>query len=353
MSTTSTTKQSFARRLYTGTGNFQIVHKRKRYYIAAVILMLVCLLSIIFRGFTLGIDFEGGTKLSIPAAGVDATVAEQIVSDSTGVEVSDSQTVGAGDARQVEILAPFLSTEQITNAKQALFDEFQPVDDTGQPSPSAIGDSNRSESWGGSVTRQAVIALVVFLVLVFAYIMVRFEWAMAASAMLALLFDLVITAGLYSIVGWEVTPAMVIGLLTILGFSLYDTVVVFDKVEENTAGITHRTNTTYADEANLAVNQTIMRSINTTVISLLPLIALVIIAVWMLGVGTLKDLALVQTVGIITGTFSSIFLATPMLVDFKQRTSEIKKHNKKVSAKRATVASETPTTTAPTATATA
>lgn len=328
-------KGSLLNRLYTGTGNFQIVRKRKLTYIIAAVIVLVCAGSMIFRGFTLGIDFEGGTKLSIPAASIDATEAEQVVSDATGVEVSDSQTVGQGDARQVEILAPYLSTQQISDAKKALFDKYQPVDASGQPSESAIGDSNRSESWGGAVTQKALIALVVFLAVVFVYIMIRFEWAMSAAAMIALLFDLVVTAGLYSIVGWEVTPAMVIGLLTILGFSLYDTVVVFDKVQENTRGHRHNGRNTYAEEANLAVNQTIMRSINTTVISLLPLLSLVVIAVVLLGVGTLKDLALVQTVGIVCGTFSSIFLATPLLVDFKERTAAIKKHNAEVAEYRA------------------
>lgn len=328
-------KGSLLRKLYTGTGNFQIVQKRKLTYIIAAVIVLVCAGSMIFRGFTLGIDFEGGTKLSIPAASIDAAEAEQVVSEATGVEVSNSQTVGSGDARQVEILAPYLSTEQIAQAKQALFEKYQPVDASGQASESAIGDSNRSESWGGAVTQKALIALVVFLAVVFVYIMIRFEWAMSLAAMTALLFDLVVTAGLYSLIGWEVTPAMVIGLLTILGFSLYDTVVVFDKVQENTRGHRHNGRNTYAEEANLAVNQTIMRSINTTVISLLPLLSLVVIAVAMLGVGTLKDLALVQTVGIVCGTFSSIFLATPLLVDLKERTKAIRDHNQQVADYRA------------------
>lgn len=340
MSTTPTRSTSLTTRLYTGTGNFQIVPKRRRFYIGALILLIVCIASMVFRGFTVGIDFEGGTKLNFPAAGVDPAVAEQVVSDATGVDVSNSQIAGAGDARQIEILTPFLTTEQITNAKQAIFDQFHPLDATGTPSQAAIGDSNRSESWGGAVTRQAAIALAVFLVLVFIYIMIRFEWAMSLAAMCALLFDLVVTAGLYSIVGWEVTPAMVIGLLTILGFSLYDKVVVFDKVEENTHGVTRRTTSTYAEQANLAVNQTIMRSINTTIIALLPLVSLVVIAVWLLGVGTLKDLALVQTVGIVTGIFSSIFLATPMLVDIKQRTSAIARHNQQVAEARAAAATD-------------
>ncbi len=146
---------------------------------------------------------------------------------------------------------------------------------------------------------------------------------------------MIVTAGVYSLIGFEVTPATVIGLLTILGFSLYDTVVVFDKVEENTRGILHLNRRTYAEQANLAVNQTLMRSINTTVISILPVIALMVVAVWLLGIGTLKDLALVQLVGIIVGAYSSIFTATPMLVSIKERWGPVAAHTKKVLAKRA------------------
>ncbi|HJE92159.1 MAG TPA: protein translocase subunit SecF [Dietzia timorensis] len=327
-------KESWLNRLYTGTGGFPIVQKRKFYYALSLIILLICLGSIVFRGFALGIDFEGGTKLSVPAAGVDTEVASQIVSDATGEEVAEAQLIGAGGGRQVEIQMPFLSTQQITDAKNALFEEYQPVNAAGEVSPNAIGDSNRSESWGSAVTKQAVIALIAFVAIVFVYIMIRFEAAMSAAAMASMLYVLVFTAGIYSIVGWEVTPAMVIGLLTILGFALYDTVVVFDKVQENTAGIRHRSKFTYAEEANLAVNQTLMRSINTTVISLLPLAALVIIAVVILGVGTLRDLALVQVVGIFTGTLSSIFLATPLLVDIKNRRKDIKKHDEAVLRRR-------------------
>src|SRR5690606_36455292 len=159
-----------------------------------------------------------------------------------------------------------------------------------------------------------LIALVVFLVIVSIYITIRYQRNMAIAAIAALFFDIIVTAGVYALVGFEVSPATVIGLLTILGFSLYDTVVVFDKVEENTRGILPLHRRTYAEQANLAVNQTLMRSINTTIISVLPVLALMVIAVWLLGVGTLKDLALVQLVGIVVGTFSSIFFATPLLV---------------------------------------
>ena len=187
-----------------------------------------------------------------------------------------------------------------------------------------------SETWGGQITQKALIALVVFLVLVTLYITVRYERYMAMSALLTMFFDLVTTAGVYSLVGFEVTPATVIGLLTILGFSLYDTVIVFDKVEENTQGFEHTTRRTFAEHANLAINQTFMRSINTSLISVLPIIALMVIAVWLLGVGTLKDLALVQLVGVIVGSYSSIFLATPLLVTLREHTDKVRTHTRRV-----------------------
>lgn len=327
-------KESLFTRLYTGTGAFNIVQNRRRFYVIAAVIVAICLASILLRGFSFGIDFTGGTKLTMPAGNIDKDRVPSVVEESLGEEPQLVQIVGAGSARIVEVETRFLTSDEVRATKEALFQEFQPVGADGTPTVQAIGDSARSESWGGQVTQQALIALAVFLVIVFGYIAFRFEWQMSLAAIVALLFDLVVTAGIYSIVGFEVSPATVIGLLTILGFSLYDTVVVFDKVEENTRGIRHTSRRTYAEEANLGVNQTLMRSIHTTVIGLLPLISLVVIAVWILGVGTLKDLALVQMVGIVTGTVSSVFLATPILVSLKERDPAIKRQTAKVLARR-------------------
>jgi preprotein translocase subunit SecF len=183
---------------------------------------------------------------------------------------------------------------------------------------------------------------VVFLVLAAIYITIRYERYMALAALATLVFDLVVTAGVYSLVGFEVTPATVIGLLTILGFSLYDTVIVFDKVEENTHGFEHTTRRTFAEQANLAVNQTFMRSINTSLISVLPIVSLMIVAVWLLGVGTLMDLALVQLVGVIVGTYSSIYFATPLLVTLRERTEKVRVHTRRVLNRRKKAGSSGP-----------
>jgi len=193
-------------------------------------------------------------------------------------------------------------------------------------------------SWGGEITTQALIALAVFLVLVTLFLAFYFERWMAVAALGALVFDMVTTAGVYSIVGFEVTPATAIGLLTILGFSLYDTVVVFDKVKENTRGLLGLTRRTYGEAANLALNQTLMRSINTSLIAVLPVLGLLTIGVGLLGVGTLKDLALVQLTGMIAGSFSSIFLATPLLVDLKMRDPKYQQQADRVANRRANLA---------------
>lgn len=333
--TGAVSREGLFTRLYTGTGAFGIIPNRRRFYVLAGVIVAICLASILLRGFTYGIDFTGGTKLSMPAGDADTDRVSSVVEEAIGQEPENVQIVGSGAAKVVEVETGFLDSQQIASAKQALADTFHPATADGKTSVEAIGDSARSESWGGQVTQKALLALVVFLVIIFGYIGVRFEWRMAVAAIIALVYDLVTTAGVYSIVGFEVTPATVIGLLTILGFSLYDTVVVFDKVQENTRGLRHTSRRTYAEEANLAVNQTLMRSINTTVIGLLPLVALVVIAVWLLGVGTLKDLALVQMVGILTGTFSSIFLATPILVSLAERSPDVRRQNARVAERRA------------------
>ncbi|MGV0645107.1 protein translocase subunit SecF [Mycolicibacterium sp. XJ879] len=333
-----TPKHNFFVRLYTGTGAFEVVGRRKLWFTISGVIVAVCIASMLLRGFTLGIDFEGGTKVAVPAATETGTISVQQVENvftETLDKVPESVVlVGSGGSATVQIRSEHLTNEETEELRTALFDAFKPLNADGVPSRLAISDSAVSETWGGQITQKALIALVVFIVLATIYITVRYERYMSIAAMAALAFDLIVTAGVYSIVGFEVTPAMVIGLLTILGFSLYDTVIVFDKVEENTHGFEHTTRRTFAEQANLAVNQTFMRSINTSVISVLPIVALMVIAVWLLGVGTLMDLALVQLVGVIVGTYSSIFFATPLLVTMRERTELVRNHTRRVMNRR-------------------
>ncbi len=329
---------SFLSRLYTGTGAFEVVGRRRLWYGISGTIVAIAIASILLRGFTFGIDFAGGTKMSFPRGGGDqqaqVTQVEQVFRQTIGKDPESVVIVGNGISATVQIRSETLNNDQTTKLRNALFEKFQPKGTDGKPSKQAISDSAVSETWGGQITTKALIALAVFLGLVGLYIFVRYELYMAISALITMVFDLTVTAGVYSLVGFEVTPATVIGLLTILGFSLYDTVIVFDKVEENTHGFQHTTRRTFAEQANLAINQTFMRSINTSLISVLPVLALMVVAVWLLGVGTLKDLALVQLVGIIVGTYSSIFFATPLLVTLRERTELVRTHTRRVLRRR-------------------
>ncbi len=327
-------RHGFFTRLYTGTGAFDVIGRRKMWFGISFLIVAIAIASIVLRGFTLGIDYEGGTKVSFPRGGAagEASVSqvEQTFTDAIGRPAQSVVVVGNGATQTVQIRSETLDNAETEKLRDALYDKFQPKGTDGKPSKQTISDSAVSETWGGQITKKALIALAVFLVLVSIYITIRYEKFMAISALAALGFDLITTAGVYSLVGFEVTPATVIGLLTILGFSLYDTVIVFDKVEENTKGFEHTTRRTFAEQANLAINQTFMRSINTSLISVMPVVALMVVAVWILGVGTLKDLALVQLVGILVGTYSSIFFATPLLVTLRERTELVRTHTRRV-----------------------
>ena len=329
-------RHSFLSRLYTGTGAFEVIGRRRLWYGISGAIVAIAIVSIIVRGFTFGIDFKGGTTMSFPAAGgtVQTSQVQDVFKKTLGHDPASVVTVGSGASATVQISSETLSNDQTTQLRNALFDAFQPKGGDGKPSKAAISDSAVSETWGDQITKKALIALAIFLVLVGLYITVRYERYMAISALTTMVFDLTVTAGVYSLVGFEVSPATVIGLLTILGFSLYDTVIVFDKVEENTHGFQHTARRTFAEQANLAINQTFMRSINTSLISVLPILSLMVVAVWLLGVGTLKDLALVQLVGIVVGTYSSIFFATPLLVTLRERTELVRAHSRRVGRRR-------------------
>jgi preprotein translocase subunit SecF len=323
-------------RLYVGNGAFDIVGKRTRWYIISGIILLVCIGSMVFKGFNLGIDFEGGTKISLPSVSQSGqAISTNAVEDSfakavPGKKPNAVQAVGTGDSATIQVKSPELEINEVAALKSALAADLNP-----RGGQSAISDSAVSASWGGEISGKAMWALFWFFVVVTLFLVFYFEWQMAVGALVAVFHDVVITAGVYSLIGFEVTPATVIGLLTILGFSLYDTVVVFDKVKENTRGLLGLTRRTYGEAANLALNQTLMRSINTSLIALLPVIGLLVVGVGILGVGTLQDLALVQLVGMFVGALSSIFIATPVLVDLKMRDQKYIAHARRVNARRA------------------
>jgi preprotein translocase subunit SecF len=319
------------RRLYRSETNIDFIGYRKRWYIVSAVIILVCLVSIIFRGFNFGIEFAGGSQFQVPARpGVTLQDVRGAV-EGQGIEVASSQSAGTSSDQRYVIRTAALTDQQRNAALDA-------ITRTAHVNRDDINLNEVSSSWGSQVTNKALIALVVFLLAVGVYIWIRFEQKMALAALGALGHDLLLTAGVYSLVGFEVTPGTVIGLLTILGFSLYDSVVVFDKVDENSRGLLGGTRWTYPEAANKAVNQTLMRSINTSLIGLLPVAGLLFVGAGLLGVGTLKDLALVLFVGMLTGAYSSLFLATPWLVDLKMLDQRYKLHAQRVLGKRAALA---------------
>jgi preprotein translocase subunit SecF len=336
------TKQSVFRRLYVGTGAFDIIGARKRWYLFFGALVLVCVASIGIKGFNLGIDFVGGTQIQLPAKGTHGQIttqqAEGAFSAALGKPAAQVQQVGLGDSATIQIRSDTLNVADVSKVKEALFQQLGPIGSNGQSSVAAISDSAVSASWGGQISQKALLALAVFLVAVTVFLGIYFDLRMAGAALISLLHDIVVTAGVYSLIGFQVTPATVVGLLTILGFSLYDTVVVFDKVKENTRGLLGLTRRTFAEAANLALNQTLMRSINTAIIALLPILGLLVVGYILLGSGTLQDLALVQLTGTLVGVLSSIALATPLLVDLKMREPQYRQQAERVRNRRASLA---------------
>ncbi|MFF5214278.1 protein translocase subunit SecF [Micromonospora sp. NPDC000442] len=337
-----------AARLYRGEAGLNIVGRRKVWFTVAAVLVMIALGSVIFRGFSLGIEFAGGNSFQVPTSVGTLEQVEQRAGEvltGEGGRVVTTQQVGGGGGEFYELRTTELDAEQAEAVRVELGQVFN-ID------PAEIASNRVSEAWGSQVTNRALLGLVIFLALVTVYLVLRFEWQMAVAAIFSLVMNLVLTAGLYSIVGFEVTPSTIIGFLTILGFALYDVVVVFDKVQENTRGITANNNQTYGEAANLAVNQSLMRSINTSVVALLPVGGILFIGAGLLGAGTLKDLGLVLFVGMAMAFVTSITLATPLLVVLKNRDPRIQAHNKRVLARRGTVTrGETPAKASPAATA--
>jgi len=317
-------------RLYTGETSVDFVGKRKLWYVISLIIIAVAAFGLFGRGLNLGIEFEGGAKFNVPST-VSVEDARNIVK-AAGVQTSVIIAVGN---ERLEIQIPPLEQTEIESFTSKIAADFK-VD------PASITTQSVGPSWGADITRQALIGLGVFILLVILFLTVYFELRMAAAAIVALLHDLLITIGVYAITGFEVTPATVIGILTILGYSLYDTVVVFDKVKENTRGIIAQSRLNYRESANLALNQTLIRSINTSIVALLPVAAILIVGVGILQAGTLKDLALALFVGIAAGTYSSIFIATPFLVQLKERQPDIQALSRRVHARRVNAGTDGP-----------
>jgi preprotein translocase subunit SecF len=301
-------KRSVWHRLYVGETAFDFIGHRRRWFMVSGIVILVGVISLFTRGLNLGIDFKGGTVWEVKAPGVSIAQARDAM-NAEGQGQATIQTVGGNTLRiQADIKDNVPKVQKVTDRLAKLANtSTQQVDVT------SVGPS-----WGHEISKKAERALIFFFLAIALYISVRFEWKMALAALLAVVHDILVTVGIYSIVGFQVTPATVVAFLTILGYSLYDTIVVFDKIEENTRGLAASGRMTYSDTVNLSMNQVLMRSINTSLVAILPILSVLVVGSYILGATALEDFGLALTVGLLTGAYSSIFIASPLLAIFKE-----------------------------------
>lgn len=325
----------FGNDLYTGKRSIDFVGRRRIWFSIAIVMVLAALVVPFLRGgYIFGIEFKGGSEFTVeqPAASggtIDQSLAVgavQSVVPNSVPRVSIVNNVNNGESLRVQ--TDTVSSEESTRIRDALSAAYN----SGSVNVSLIG-----ATWGSDITRQAITALIVFILLAAVVMALYFRtWKMAVAAMIALFHDLILTAGVYGILGFEVTPAAVIGFLTILGYSLYDTVVVFDKIRENTSEGTSRT---FGESVNLAVNQTLVRSINTSVVALLPIGSILFIGAAVLGAGTLRDISLALFIGVLVGTYSTIFIAAPLYAALRQNETIVRETDKKKTATSARVTS--------------
>jgi preprotein translocase subunit SecF len=318
--------------LYSGEKSVNFVGRRKYFYIAAAItVVLAILIPVAKGGFNFGIEFRGGSEYKISESKLQSTaLAEDAVHEVVPAVQVNTTIIGADTVR---VQTPQLSDEQSEQVRLALAKAYEVKD-------SNVASSFIGPNWGADITNKALWGLLIFILLAAILMALYFRTLkMSAAAMMALAHDLILTAGLYAALGFEVTPAAVIGFLTILGYSLYDTVVVFDKIRENTNEVEFSETTTFAEQVNLAINQTLVRSINTSIVGVLPVASILFIGATFLGAGTLRDISLALFVGIIVGTYSTIFIAAPAYSHMREGEAKFSKAEKKILAKRSALAS--------------
>jgi preprotein translocase subunit SecF len=315
-------------RLYRGEVSVEFVRRRRLWYTISAVILLISIAAVVFRGLNYSVEFKGGSVFRFSDNGATTTEITNVVTGAGGGSDAIVQKLGSGGSQSWQVQTAKVPFSTQTDIQDALTSHFHLKSD-------AVSVSFVGPSWGSQISAKALQALIAFLIVIVIYLSIAFEWRMASAALIALLHDIVITIGVYALTGFEVSPATIIGLLTILGYSLYDTVVVFDKVRENTAGLLGTARTTYSQAANLALNQTLVRSINTSLIALIPVGAILVVGVALLGAGELKDLALVLFVGMLSGTYSSICIATPVLADLKERDPKFKALAKRVALREA------------------
>jgi preprotein translocase subunit SecF len=301
-------------RLYRGETAFDFVGKRRRWFLLSAVVIIVGGVSLGVKGLNFGIEFKGGTSWQVVAPNVSVSQARSAVG-SVGVP-DPTITVLGGKTLDVEANVNSGTAAHQAQVKQAVTNKLASVAHV-QASQVSINDVG--PTWGHEITTKAEYALLAFFLAIALYITVRFEWKMAVAAIVAVIHDILVTAGIYSLSGLQVTPATVVAFLTILGYSLYDTIVVFDRVQENTKGLASTGRLTYTDMVNLSMNQTLMRSINTSFVALLPILSILVIGAQFLGAKPLQEFGLALFIGLASGAYSSIFIASPLLAIMKER----------------------------------
>jgi preprotein translocase subunit SecF len=312
----------FGSDLYTGKRSYNIVGKRRIWYsVSAVLILIMIVVPIIRGGFTFSIDFLGGSQFQIQNT---KNLSEPFAGNTvTKVVPAADPIVTIVGGNSVRIQTEQLTTKQSVAVQDALAKAY------GIRSKD-VTSSFIGATWGQDITKQALTGLIIFVILAAIVMSLYFRtWKMSVAALVALLHDLIITAGVYGVFGIQVSPAAVIGFLTILGYSLYDTVVVFDKIRENTSEDGSESRRTFSESVNLAVNQTLVRSINTSVVAILPVGSILFIGALLLGAGTLRDISLALFIGIIVSTYSTIFLAAPLYAQLRSGEAAIKKRDKR------------------------
>lgn len=301
------------RRMYRGQTRFDFVGRRRVWFIVSAVIIVAGLVSMGTRGLNLGIDFRGGTSWTVLAPQVTQAKATSLV-EAAGLNQPVVQLIGSGSNRHVQVQADLnnLPPAQQTAIKAKVLVVMRHMG-------TELGVTDVGPTWGGQVTQRALIALFAFFFAVVIYISFRFEPKMALAAFIAMIHDLLVAVGVYSLAGFQVTPDTVIAILTILGYSLYDTVVVFDRVRENSKGFGASGRMTYSDMVNLSMNQTLARSINTSLVAIMPVLAVLVVGAEILGATTLQDYGLALFVGLLSGAYSSIFIASPVLAMLKER----------------------------------
>ncbi|MBW3556706.1 MAG: protein translocase subunit SecF [Actinobacteria bacterium] len=307
-------RRSLWQRLYHGETAFDFVGPIRRWLTISGLVIVVGLLSLATRGLNFGIDFRGGTAWEVPTSDPSVERARDALRP-LGLDDAEIQVLGKNILR-VQADAEGASPEQ-RKARQE--EVARALAESEGVEPSLVSVNEVGPSWGNEITKKARNALAAFLVVITIYISFRFEPKMAVASLAALAHDILVTVGVYSLSGFEVTPSTVVAFLTILGYSLYDTIVVFDKVDENTKGLAASGRMTYTDVVNLSMNQVLMRSLNTSLVAILPIFSVLVVGSFILGATTLQDFGLALLVGLLTGAYSSLFIASPVLAILKER----------------------------------